>query len=466
MGSEKNLVTKARLEQIKTAESELVDNLFAHANASLSQAHGIDFLGLPNPTLDSNGNNISFYADSGGDRVGLNYMRLTYNNVIYFAPVEFTTLEGKGSSTGISPDTNVTVPPAIPGSTAWVTDFTPDDEADLNFTNQSVLLPHTQLSHWEAHTAGVYQILPQLIIDSAGHTVSNYVAHISVDGVEMYIPCDTRLGGPLQPPRNVARAPASIVWNFAAGESYAGGTVCNATWAGTAPFTVRWQLLTAGSNWTYLTNANGTTTGVKTSFDTRLQIGGHANNGNFNSTFVFTTVNSQTGANNGKMRIEVVNASGTAYAEVILFANNETSCTVFSAGVEAGLLGFSDFRTALNYRLKVNRHDRHGDEVWGGYIVLGKRLKPHIMKRDWLGRLIAKRVLPHVAKTMRWRLGKEPYSVYSAMIGFTYWGACFVAYGLWRKEAQQDMERIGQFSMMRLYHARIKEIRRNRRAKE
>jgi len=202
MAAEQNLVTKARLEQIKTAEAGLVDNLYAHANASLSKAHGIVYYNLPHPFLDAGGNDVSIYTDSHGDTVGSQLMRLTYNNVNYYAPLQSSTLAGKDPATGISPDVNVGIIAAIvPGGTAWVTDFTPEDEQDLIVTNDSVLMPHTLLSHWETHSGGIYQILPQIVTDSAGHRVSNYVARLLVDGVEIWIPCDTRLGGPVQPAR-------------------------------------------------------------------------------------------------------------------------------------------------------------------------------------------------------------------------------------------------------------------------
>ena len=70
MASEKNLVTQARLQEVKFAQNELVDNLYAHVNDSLSRAHGIELYYLPHPTYDSNGNDISIYWDSHGDRVG------------------------------------------------------------------------------------------------------------------------------------------------------------------------------------------------------------------------------------------------------------------------------------------------------------------------------------------------------------------------------------------------------------
>jgi len=247
MASEKNLITKARLEQIKQAEGDLVDNLYQHANASLSKAHGILLYNLPHPFLDTNGNDISIYQDSHGDRVGYYFMRLTYNNTNYFAPLELSLLPGQDPATGISPDTNVIVPTVTPQGTAWVTDFTPEDEADLIYTNSSVLIPHTKLSHWETHTGGIYQVLPQIITDSAGHRVSNYVARILISGVEYWIPCDLRVGGPVQPVRVAFPAITTLQGtnsNFCAmgrDDNQYGYFWYNAASGGTLPRSFMWQ---------------------------------------------------------------------------------------------------------------------------------------------------------------------------------------------------------------------------------
>lgn len=218
MASEKNLITQARLQEIKFAQNELVDNLYAHVNASLSKAHGIELYYLPHPTLDGAGNDISIYLDSHGDRVGFWYMRLTFNNTSYYAPLETTVLAGKDPMTGISPNLNVgVIVPVTPGGSAWVTDFTPEDEQDLIVTNDSVLYPHTLLAHWETHTAGVYQIIPQSTYDTAGHKIGTHVARIVVDGAEYWIPCVTTLGGLPQPPRVAfpsVNTGAGTNWNY------------------------------------------------------------------------------------------------------------------------------------------------------------------------------------------------------------------------------------------------------------
>lgn len=250
MANESNLVTKGRLQEIKTAESVLSENLYAHANASLSKAHGLIFYNLPHPTLDANGNDLSVYSDSHGDIVGGNLMRLTYNGVNYYVPIQTSNLAGKDPNTGITPDiTTLTgLGAAIPGGTAWVTDFTQADQEDLIFTNDEVLLPHALLPHWEAHTGGIYQVLPLVVNDSAGHRVSNYVARILVDGTELYLPCDVRSNGPIQPVRVPFPAITTLQGtnaNYCAmgrDDSQNGFFWYNAPAGGELPWTFTWQV--------------------------------------------------------------------------------------------------------------------------------------------------------------------------------------------------------------------------------
>lgn len=249
MASQKNLITQARLQEVKFAQNELVDNLYAHVNASLSKAHGIELYYLPHPTLDGNGNDISIYFDSHGDRVGYYFMRLTFNNTNYYAPLEITTLAGKDPMTGISPDTNVgVIVPVTPGGSAWTTDFTPEDEQDLIVTNNSVLYPHTLLSHWETHTAGVYQIFTQATYDSAGHKVGTHVARVVVDGVEYWIPCTTAVGGIPQPMRlpfpaiNTLQNTNCNWCSMGRDDNQYGYFWYNAPTGGTLPYTFKWQL--------------------------------------------------------------------------------------------------------------------------------------------------------------------------------------------------------------------------------
>ena len=348
MASEKNLVTQARLSEVKTAESGLVDNLYAHANTTLSKAHGVILWNLPHPTLDGDGNDISVYYDSHGDRVGYYMMRLTYNNTNYFAPLELSTLAGKDPLTGISPDTNVTgIVPVIPGGTAWVTDFTPQDEQDLIVTNNQLLLPHTLLSHWETHTGGVYQVIPQIITDSAGHRVSNYVARFVVDGVELWLPCDPRIGGPVQPVRAAFPAITTLQGtncNYAAmgrDDAQFGYFWYNAITGGTLPPTFKWQYNSYQPQKTggyfYKDPLIGS---VSTSwFDVDMTPGSHAMPGNpvgATSTVVGNKLTVQVSVGDDKRIVATIrgkwtNPAGDVFTNWCLFqANDEDGSWIFS----------------------------------------------------------------------------------------------------------------------------------------
>jgi hypothetical protein len=248
MASQQNLVTRARLEQIKAAQTELVNNLFKHANASLSKAHGINLRYLPVPYYDAAGNDVSMYLDSHGDRVGRYYMVLNYNRINYFVPIEATSLPGKDPETGISRTLNTPTITTAPGGTAWVTDFTPQDEQDLINTNTQVLLPHTQEAHWETHSGGLYQVIPQVTVDSAGHRVADYLARIIVDGVELLLPCSRRLGGPLQPVRPAFPGITTLIGtncnycSMGRDDTQFGYFYVNLPAGGTLPYIFEWQL--------------------------------------------------------------------------------------------------------------------------------------------------------------------------------------------------------------------------------
>lgn len=196
-----DLITTDSLQEIKISEQEIVNNLYIHANSSLSKAHGWEFILLPNPFLDAYGNNLSTYQDSGGDIAGHYQLRLTHAGINYYAPLESSTLAGQ------DPNTNLTISQASAlatqsnGGTAWITTFSSQAEAVIASANTGVLIPHTLLGHWEAHTGGIYAVIPQVTYDSAGHVVGNYIARIGYNGQELWIPCEPRLGGPLQPPR-------------------------------------------------------------------------------------------------------------------------------------------------------------------------------------------------------------------------------------------------------------------------
>jgi hypothetical protein len=196
-----NLVTTDSLQEIKISEQEIVNNLFVHANASLSMAHGWEYLRLPSPFLDAFGNDLSTYCDSNGDIVGHFQLRLTFDNTNYYVGIESTGLAGQPSNTGLIVSASNALQPQSEGGTAWITSFVSNTGQVVEAANSTILLPHTRLGHWETHTGGVYAVIPQVTYDSSGHVVGNFITRIGYQGQELWIPCDSRLGGPIQPPR-------------------------------------------------------------------------------------------------------------------------------------------------------------------------------------------------------------------------------------------------------------------------
>lgn len=254
--SDKNIITQSEVGQVKVSESLIAENLLAHANASLSKAHGIEFMLLPSPFYDAGGNDVSFYADSGGDRVGSHQMRLTFNNTNYYVPLESTLLAGQDPLTGVK-----TTPQVVQGDggTAWVTDFAAGAVESLNAVNSSLLLPHTQLAHWQTHSGNVYAVLPQIVLDSAGHRVSNYVARLVYKGSAMLVPCDPRLGGPVQLARPHAFSPNHYRFSSSGPNDNLENSPFTVTFDGTKPATIQWQAASAADDWFDLTASDGST---------------------------------------------------------------------------------------------------------------------------------------------------------------------------------------------------------------
>ena len=343
MSAEQNLITKGSLSEIKSAETILSENLYAHANASLSKAHGMIFYNLPHPTYDANGNDISVYYDSHGDIVGSNLMRLTYNGINYYVPIQTSTLAGKDPNTGITPDiTTLTgLGAAVPGGTAWVTDFTQAEQADLVFTNDNVLLPHALLSHWEAHTGGIYQVLPLVVTDSAGHRVSNYIARILVDGTELYVPCDLRSRGPIQPVRVAFPAITTLQGtnaNYCAmgrDNDQTGLFWYNAAAGGDLPATFSWEYNTYGPAvfpwWSDPLLGSGTwkpissTTGIYQAMpDNPIASNSFISSSTSNLLTILTSAPSNNQTHICTIRGKWTNAVGTVYTNWCIFIANDT----------------------------------------------------------------------------------------------------------------------------------------------
>ena len=120
MATNKSIITQAALEPIKAWEAEIAENLIFHANTSLSKAHGWEFAGA------------SPYQDSYGDQVGSAQMRLSFNNLNYYAPLNASTEPGQPPITGIEFSASAA---QGQGGSAWVTDFSTESQAHLIATN-------------------------------------------------------------------------------------------------------------------------------------------------------------------------------------------------------------------------------------------------------------------------------------------------------------------------------------------
>ena len=257
--AENYIITQADVQSVQALESTLATNLIAHANASLSKAHGLEFMALPSPFIDSGGNDVSVYRNSAGDVVGTQQMRITDPSSLasFYVPLNSSALPGQTLITGISASALANAGAQTPS--AWVTELPGNVQTNLFAANSQLLLPHSRLAHWEAHTAGVYAVLPQNTYDSAGNLVANNVARIAFNGEELLVPCSDRLGGPGIAPRIIDISPRLYHVNSAAGQTY------TPIVTGTQPCTYAWYHSTGADSgppvaWAYITPTVGSAT--------------------------------------------------------------------------------------------------------------------------------------------------------------------------------------------------------------
>lgn len=362
MSAEKSILTQSSINNIKTWESQLAENLAAHANASLSKAHGMTYRYLLSPYLDSSGNDVGVYYDSGGDVVGYHQMQVTYNNTLYFVPLNSSMLDGQPAATGV-PSTVGSI--STTGGSAWVTDFVSAAQQNMEATN-NLLLPHTQLSHWEAHTVSSYAVLPQSTVDSAGHTVGRYVLKLVYENQELFIPCDTRMGGPPQPARNISitiDTPNVVIPKKSP-------NTCDVNiWAyatGTLPITYSWQWsITNTDPWTVFTNGYVNVTGWSPGFDTFV-FQNHVN-------IIYVNPGSRNTAS-VYIRCAVIQPGiGTFYTNSVQFTatDNTGSWIVYAAHAASPFTG-SEMRRLYHLRLWSLKHHPETTSLYMGRT--GKKL--------------------------------------------------------------------------------------------
>jgi len=311
---DKSIITQAAIGDINFRLDELASNLNAHANTSLSKAHGINLVSGP-------------YENNHGDVVGAYQARFTVNGNVYYAPANSTALAGQASTTGLlDPSVAADIQNAVEGS-AWVTEFAAGLAASIASVNDDVLVPHTRLGHWEAH--GGMAAFPKNSYDSGGYIVGDQVVVLFINDVGYEVPCSLRSGGPVQTPRITGLGvwtlvgggsgsyhlptPSSPILHIepGGGESFPTYTSVVSTVAGTPPFTYKWQSSVNGSVWDDVTAVynNYGNTGVKSNTGTPSPaFGSLAGIGSFT---VYFDIKAPGGDNSGQfyMRLLVDNTS-------------------------------------------------------------------------------------------------------------------------------------------------------------
>jgi len=269
------LVTQTAAQPVLAALTEVASNLAAHANASISKAHGINMLQFaPNSINDGSGNDISVYYDDHGDVIGTIFVTFVINDTVYYAPALVTTLPGQALSTGQGVyGASAPSAPASPGTTdnsaTWITDVISQETSAVNAINNSVLIPHTQDGYWEVHDS--MTAIAFNTYDSIGHLIGDHVIILYWGGNTYQIPCSTRLGGPLQPPWSVPFSPVqNAFWVIGPDDNtttfdytvYASGTNPNATpWSmcgGNQPLTLTWYAQDDSGAWNVVASGQST----------------------------------------------------------------------------------------------------------------------------------------------------------------------------------------------------------------
>jgi hypothetical protein len=242
------LATQSELAALKDALTLISENLNKHTNDSLSKAHGINI--IDGPSNDGNGNDLSTYQDSHGDILGTHFVRFSINGVVYYAPAQNSTLAGNAGTGSLDTSDTTTEERATPGSTSLITDYA-TTEAQHAAIVEGLLLEHTLQTHQATHRN--MSALAQSTFDTQGHTVGRYIVQMVVDTILYNIPCDTRLGGPPQPPRLTQFSPTSSrVDSPAGGGAYSAVTAFPVLPGGTKPFTYSYEYYKAGV-WTAIT---------------------------------------------------------------------------------------------------------------------------------------------------------------------------------------------------------------------
>lgn len=241
---QKSIVTKGSLQPVLYSLNELSSNLAAHANATLSRAHGFNILSIPNGTFDVYGNDISKYLDNTSQVLGDYYLVFSYADKVYYAPASTTTLDGQTSNTGLGSFQGPASSESLTNKASYITELAEEEQAKLQSINDA-LVAHSLESYSTVHGSLVVQ--RRDVKDSSGVVIGTHAALITYDGIVYEIPCCDVLGGvgpaiqvlPFSPPfkRITLRGGQSSKHNYSIQP--------NVT-AGKKPLTYAWEWLQNG----------------------------------------------------------------------------------------------------------------------------------------------------------------------------------------------------------------------------
>lgn len=256
----KSIATQAELSAFQDALSRLSGNYDFHVNeaqppfkgCSLSEAHGIDLIV---GTTDADGNDVSAYEDSNGDRVSdagasgkPNFVRFIVNGQPYYAPLQETTDAGQDRA---APLDSFGAALDVPGGTALVTEYVVTEQVEAQNVD-SRLREHTQQPAQQAHTA--MTVTAEVSYDSAGHRVGTHLLRLQYGGLVYQIPVSSRLGGPIQGIRLTPFSPSSHIFRSSSPNSALAGAPFTVVYAGTRPVSITWEVSGDGTYWTPLVN--------------------------------------------------------------------------------------------------------------------------------------------------------------------------------------------------------------------
>lgn len=244
--SDKTIVSQTEIAAFKDAIDKVASNLNAHINQALSKAHGIDLVA---GFVDGGGNDRTAYRNSNGDLIGTTFVRFAVGGILYYAPGASTVLAGQPSSTGsLDSNPDITVAQSVPSPCSLITEYG-SIEIQQAVNVNSLLIEHTQTNHDQVHSyGGSMQAVLKNTFDSAGYLVGRYVIKFVFGGVEYEIPCDTRVGGPPQPPKVDVIPSSKLADNIPSPYNI---TITPTIQGGTLPISFSWEYYNNGG-WTIL----------------------------------------------------------------------------------------------------------------------------------------------------------------------------------------------------------------------